>query len=113
MLDARAGADADMTGCGRTTVDEECGGTSRTVARDLSHASVGVEQADFTVGIVNRSGDMQPPVGANSGMAVADGARQIGGRNSRRHIGSGGQQKIILRAVGFEKWNRHGMEVRG
>ncbi len=107
-----ASEDAQMIARGDAPMDDECGGAPGAVARDFGHAAVGVEQPDFGISIAGGHGEVKPAIGADAGVAVANGARQLGGRNSRRQVGNHRQKKIILRAVCFEKRNPHEMGNR-
>ena len=112
MFHTGSRADAHMIARRDAPVEDERGGAPCAIARNFGHASVGVEQPDFGLGIVRWRGNVKPAIGAHAGMTVTQGARQIGGRSSRRHVGQHRQQKVILCAVCFKEWNRHRADDR-
>ena len=62
---------------------------------------------DLAIGSGITRAHVQPSIGANSGMAIADGASRVRHHYSGRDGIDGGQQEIILGAVRLEVWNRH------
>ena len=108
-FDAGAGADADDSG-GVAVANEEGGGAARAVARHLGDAAVGVVELDGAFGIGVAGGiDEHPAIGADAGVAVADGAREGGvvtGGGVRR-VMTPGEEKIVFGAVGFGERDLH------
>src|SRR5438477_6500931 len=115
VLETGARADSNVR-ARESLMNEKSGRASGAVARDLGDTAIGVEQANFAIRALAASRDLQPTVGSDACMAIADCAGQLRQRRIRWKIGSRGQQKIILRPVRFEERNlenRHGWDAGG
>jgi hypothetical protein len=101
VFDSRSGLDADFVRA-EAMVKEKSSSTSSAIALNLGGAAVPIKEVDFAVSIRTARADVQPTIGANAGVAIADGACDIGQRDTRWDAGHRSQQKIILRAVRFQ-----------
>src|SRR6202140_938601 len=90
-----------------TMLDQERGGAAGAVARDLGRAAIGIVKLDGAIGFsIGWRIDHDPAIGANAGVAVANGAAQSGVAVLRSVLAPG-QEKIVLGAVGLREWNFH------
>ena len=113
FLRAGSGADADRVAGDFAGVIEQRGGAAGAVAGKLGLAAVGVEEADGGIGGVARGIPClyeHPAVGADAGVALADGSGDFGEAVRRGFLGPG-EQEIVARAVGFGE--RDGGHVSG
>ncbi len=83
-------------------VDEQGRGAACTVARDLRLAAIGIQQTNGVVA------DENPAVGADAGVAIADGAGCGGKIELAGKLVHLGQQEIVSGAVRFYKRDWHG-----
>ena len=96
-LDARSGPDAHAAG--RIAVlDQECGRAARAVARKFGRAAIGIVELDGALRLGIDGGVHQhPTIGADAGIAIADGARDLGIAvlAAHRAARSGGSRSLL------------------